>query len=125
MLQFHKGYFLLALVLFITEVLIALYVHDAIVRPYIGDVLVVMLIYCFVKSFLNVRVLACALWVLLFAYFIEFTQYLKLVNLLGLQHSKLASTVMGTSFAWADMLAYTLGTIIILVAERKKLVQPN
>jgi hypothetical protein len=122
-MQFNLKYFLLALALFIIEVLIALYVHDAIVRPYIGDVLVVMLIYCFVKAFFNVPVLSCALWVLVFAYVIELTQYFKLVKHLGLQHSTLASTVMGTSFAWTDMLAYTAGFIIILIAERKKLVQ--
>lgn len=120
-MQFNKGYFLFAVVLFIVEVLIAMFVHDAIVRPYIGDVLVVMLIYYFVKSFFNVPVLPCALWVLLFAIVIEISQYFKLVKLIGLQHSKLAQAVMGTSFAWTDMLAYTVGIILILIAERKKL----
>ena len=32
------------LLLLVTEVLIALYVHDSIIRPFIGDMLVVILI---------------------------------------------------------------------------------
>ena len=38
-------------ILLLTEVLIALYVHDAFVRPYIGDVLVVIVIYTFIRIF--------------------------------------------------------------------------
>jgi len=37
MLRFNKTYGLLALTLFITEVLIALYVHDGFIRPTVGD----------------------------------------------------------------------------------------
>jgi len=53
---FNTKYFLLAFALFFVEVYIALYVHDDIIRPYIGDVLVVILIetvakYSFKKSF--------------------------------------------------------------------------
>jgi len=115
---FNKKYFFLFLLLFLTEVLIALYVHDAIVRPYIGDVLVVILIYCFVRSFIKGPVLTIALCVLAFAFLIETMQYFKLVNLLGLQHSRLANVVIGNSFSWGDMLAYIAGIAIVLVTER-------
>lgn len=117
MLRFHKAYFALTVVLFITEVLIALYVHDAIIRPYIGDLLVVILIYCFVKSFIDTPPLKTAIAVLLFAYAVELSQYLNLVKHLGLQHSRLANVVMGNSFEWIDMLAYTIGAVIIVLAE--------
>ena len=53
MLTFNLKFFLLALLLFIVEVMIALFVHDNFVRPYVGDYLVVMLIYCAVRTFLN------------------------------------------------------------------------
>ena len=39
--------------LFIVETLIALFVRDAFIRPYMGDVLVVILIYCFVRIFIT------------------------------------------------------------------------
>ena len=45
-------YIISFLVIFCIEVLIALYVCDNFVRPYIGDVLVVVLVYSFVRIFL-------------------------------------------------------------------------
>ncbi len=118
MLTFRKNYFLLFILLFVVEVLIALYVHDNFVRPYIGDVLVVILLYCFAKSFIQLPVTPVAIGVLIFSFIIETLQYCNIVDRLGLGHSKLARTVMGTSFAWEDLLAYTAGFIVILVAER-------
>jgi hypothetical protein len=102
-------YGLLALLLFGIEILIALYLRDRIIRPYIGDLLVVILIYCFVKALVNTPVFPTALGVLLFAYAVEILQYLHVVELLGLGHSKLARVIIGSSFEWMNMLAYTLG----------------
>jgi hypothetical protein len=118
MLTFNKKYFIIALLLFFIEVLIALYVHDRIIRPYIGDVLVVILIYCFIKSFLKLPVLPVASAVLIFAFMVETLQYFKIVEVLGLQHIKLARIIIGTSFAWMDMLTYIAGIAIVLIAER-------
>jgi hypothetical protein len=117
-LTFNKYYGLLALCLFIIEVLIALYIHDAIVRPYVGDVLVVILLYCFVKTFVDAPVLPTAIAVLVFAYVIEWLQYLQIVNWLGLQNNAIARTVIGTTFQWGDILAYTLGTLVVLLVEK-------
>ena len=44
------GYALAALVLFAVEVVIALFVRDAFVRPYLGDVLAVMLVYAVLRA---------------------------------------------------------------------------
>lgn len=68
------SYLRATLFLFLIEVLIALYAHDRIIRPYIGDLLVVILIYCFVKSFLNTPVWPTAIGVLIFSYTIEVLQ---------------------------------------------------
>jgi hypothetical protein len=125
MLTFNKNYFGLAVLIFIIEVLIALFVRDNIVRPYLGDVLVVILIYSFIRSFLNVPVFPLAIGVLLFAFTLEVLQYLNIVEKLGLEKSKIARTVIGTSFQWIDLLAYMAGFVVILVVEkyllRKKL----
>ncbi len=118
-LTFSPRYFRATLFLLLIEVLIALYAHDRIIRPYIGDLIVVILIYCFVKSFLNTPVWPTAIGVLIFSYTIEVLQYFDLVHLLGLQDSEIARIVIGTSFAWADLLAYTVGIIILLFFERK------
>ena len=118
MFTFNKNYFALTLLVFLTELGIALYVDDTFIRPYFGDVLVVILIYCFVKSFLKLPVLKVALFVLLFAFTIEFLQYLNIVEKLGLQNSKLARTVIGTSFSWEDVVCYILGIAIVVAFEK-------
>lgn len=97
-LQFNKRYFFLAVFLFVVEILIARFVHDQIVRPYVGDFLVVVLIYCFIKAFLNVSVEKTALFTLIFSYTIEIFQYYQFVYRIGLGQSKLARIVIGTSF---------------------------
>ena len=117
-LQFNKLYFVLFLLLLAAEFFIGIYLHDAIIRPYGGDFLVVMLLYCFVKSFCRINVLPAAIGVLIFAYAIEVSQYFHLVNLLGWGNSKTARMIMGTSFAWTDIWAYTLGICCVLIIEK-------
>ncbi|HEY5408196.1 MAG TPA: DUF2809 domain-containing protein [Ginsengibacter sp.] len=118
-LRFNRKYFIIALAIFTIEVFIALFVHDKIIRPYIGDFLVVILIYCFVKSFLNTPVFPTALAVLLFSYAVEISQYFHLVNKLGLQNSKLARIIFGTYFEWTDLAVYTAGIIAVIFIEGK------
>ncbi|WP_421828179.1 DUF2809 domain-containing protein [Larkinella sp.] len=120
MLTFRPHYFIIAVLLFIIEVLIALFLHDEIIRPYVGDFVVVILIYCFLRAFLNIAVLPTALFVLLFSYTLEVLQYFNLVERLGLQKYKLARIVIGTSFEWIDLLAYTLGVLFIVYLEKTK-----
>ena len=117
-MRFNKTYFALAVLIFTIEVLIALFVHDLVIRPYVGDVLVVILIYCFVRSFLDLTVLPTAFAVLVFSFVIETLQYFEIVNHLGLQDSKIATTVIGNSFAWMDVLAYIIGIIIVICVEK-------
>ena len=120
MLRFQKIYFACTVILFFTEVLIAAYLNDPIIRPYVGDFLVVILIYCFVKSFLDLPPIPLAIAVLLFAFFIEILQYFNLVDLLGLGGSTIARIVLGSSFEWIDLIAYTAGVIAILFVERRR-----
>jgi hypothetical protein len=121
MYKFQSKYFFAAAVLFVVEVLIAMYFHDRFIRPYFGDFLVVILLYCFVKSFLDLPVKETAIGVLLFSYLIEICQYFNIVAVIGLQDSKIASTVIGTSFEWIDLLAYTLGVLTIIWFENHNL----
>jgi hypothetical protein len=119
-LRFSFPYFLLTVLLFVAEALIGLYTHDAIIRPYGGDFLVVILIYCFVKSFVNASIMATAIGVLLFAYAVEVSQYFRLVSVIGLGASPLAKALLGTSFSFIDLLCYTFGIITVLVVEQLK-----
>lgn len=116
---FYKKYFLYTVLLFITEVLIALYLHDRFVRPYVGDYLVVILIYCFVRSFVRMPVLPAAMAVLVFSYSIETLQYFNIVTILGLEDVKIARIVIGTGFSWWDLVAYTLGIATVVALEKR------
>lgn len=117
MIKFQLPYFILTLILLIIEICIAVFIHDNFIRPYIGDVLVVMLIYCFVKSFFLTPVIPTAIAVLFFSFLIETLQYFHIVNILGLEQSKLARTVIGTSFAWQDIIAYITGIVVVIAVE--------
>ena len=118
MFQFNRNYFIPTILLFLIETAIALYLHDNFIRPYFGDFLVVILLYCFVKSFVNVSVWVAAGLVLLFSFAIETAQYFNMVEKLGLQHYKVAKVVLGNSFAWMDLLAYILGILIVISIEK-------
>ncbi len=117
-MQFNQRYFLFAVLLFIIEVLIALYVKDSIIRPYGGDFLVVILLYYLVRTFWNGSAFQVALGVLFFAYTVEILQYFRIVDLLGLRGNRLAEIVIGTGFSWWDMVAYTLGVIVVYFIDK-------
>ena len=116
--KFRRKYLLIAILIFVIEILIAIYAHDRFIRPYFGDFLVVILIYCLIKSFVNRSVLSISIFVLLFSYTIEFLQYLNIVQVLGIQNNTLAKIIIGTSFAWSDIIAYTAGIILVILVEK-------
>ncbi len=116
--HFSKKYFLLAIIIFVTEVLIALFIDDKFVRPLVGDALVVVLIYCFLRIFLNVNHLKIAAGVLLFAFTIETLQYFDYVKILGLEHNRILSVAMGRTFEWLDFAAYFAGFLLIIFLEK-------
>lgn len=119
MITFNRNYFGLTILIFTIEVLIALFVHDAFIRPYFGDVLVVILMYCFIKSFVSLPVFSVALSVLAFAFLIEILQGCNIVTKIGLGKSKLANVVLGNSFSWMDFITYSAGFLIIIVTENR------
>jgi hypothetical protein len=121
MFTFNKKYLILTIILFVIEVLIAVFVRDAFVRPYVGDYLVVILIYCAVRTVLKASVWKVAVGVLLFSFLIETLQYFHIVNRLGLENNVVARTVIGIGFEWMDFVAYTLGILTVLAFENKNL----
>lgn len=116
-ITFNKYYFGFTVLIFFIEVLIALFVNDNFVRPYLGDVLVVILIYCFIKSFLKLPVMPVAVFVLIFSFIVEFLQFLNIIEKLHLEKSKIARTIIGTSFSWIDLLTYIIGISIVIFFE--------
>jgi hypothetical protein len=117
-LKFNKNYLFLTIILFSIEVLIALFVKDSLIRPFVGDVLVVCLIYCFLRIFLNFSVWKIALGVLVFACLIEISQYFDFVKLIGFENNRVISIMLGRTFEWSDFAAYFAGFLLILFFEK-------
>jgi hypothetical protein len=113
----NKTYLLPALVVLTTEFFIGLFVQDRFIRPFIGDLLVVILLYCAARIFVRWKVITTALVALLFAYSIEISQYFHLIYHLGWQNSLPARLVLGTSFSLTDMAMYSLGFMAIITIE--------
>lgn len=117
-MRFNLYYFYWFAFLLITEIYIGIFVKDDFIRPYMGDFLVVILIYAFVRAFFKYSMNLTAVGVLLFSFLVEILQRFNIVDVLGLGSSRLARTVIGTSFSWEDFIAYSLGIIMVLVSEK-------
>ncbi len=107
------AYGVAAAILLITEVLIALYVHDSFIRPYIGDVLVVIVIYTFIRIFIPERCRLLPLWVFLFAVGIEVLQFVHIVEMLGLKDNRFFSLLVGSVFDIKDIICYAAGCLLL------------
>ena len=102
------GYAIATVILLLIEVLIAIYVHDAFVRPYIGDVLVVVVIYTFIRIFVPERCKLLPLYVFIFAALVEALQMFHIVEALGWQKNRFLSILVGSVFDWKDILCYAI-----------------
>ena len=116
--RFHKRFFIATLVVFLVEVGIALFVHDNFIRPFVGDVIVVWLVYYFLRTFLNMKSIYLAWFTLVFACAVETAQYYKVIQLLGLQNHQWARVVIGTSFSWWDLLCYVVGFVFLFLLDK-------
>jgi len=113
-LQFSLKYLLLTVLIFLVEVLIATKLsHIFFVRAYLGDVIVVMLLYTFVKSFVKVNNEKLILGILIFSFLIEFAQYFNIAEKLGFRPGSLMYIVIGNSFSWIDNLCYAAGCLLL------------
>ena len=111
--RFHFGYFCLAILLLLVEIAIAKYMGGW-VRHYIGDVLVVILIYSGLMSIINFNKKTVILFTLIFAFAIEFSQYFKLADRLGFEQGSVAYIVLGNTFSVADLVCYAVGCLLIV-----------
>jgi len=114
-MRFNLNYFYLFLIMFLIELVIALFIHDSFIRPFVGDVLVVILLYYFIRTFFKLRTLKVAIGVLIFSFIIEMGQYYDLVTILNLQNILIARIVIGSTFDIFDLLAYALGAVLIII----------
>lgn len=103
-------------VLLAVEIYIGMYVHDSFVRPYLGDTLVVMLIYCVVRTVFPTKYYWLSGAIFLFATAVEITQIFPLCDVLHIEN-KFLRVLMGTSFAYEDIIAYFAGNALTAAVD--------
>ena len=106
-------YIIILILLIAVEVVIALTQHNNWLRSYGGDVIVVWAVYCLVQSVIGgKKPVITHIGVLIFAFLVEFLQYIHIVDIIGLGDIEFFRILIGTSFAVEDLLSYALGTAI-------------
>ncbi len=117
-------YGIIFVVILIAEIYIALFVRDRFIRPYVGDMLVTLLIGCFLRVFILDKLRLMPVYVFLFACLVEIGQYFDFVELLGFADNKFLSIILGRSFAIADIICYAIGCLAFAaldyVVKKKK-----
>ena len=104
--------------LLLVEICIGLFVHDDFIRPYVGDVLVTVLLCCLCRVVIPKGMPLLPVYVFLFAVFVELTQYFDLVGLLGWEDNTLMATIMGRSFSLWDIVCYGAGCLAFWLGEK-------
>ena len=106
------------LILLIAIVAIALFVPGGFIRNHFGDILIVIFIHCFIKSFIRNRLKFLPLYIFIFATLVEIGQYFGLVYMLGLGDSQLARIIIGATFDVWDIVMYFIGCTLVFEFER-------
>ena len=107
------------MLLFIVEIVIAQ--TSGFIRHTFGDFIVVILLYYLVKSFIRISSKKLGILVLAFSFIIEILQYINFIKILGLESSRVANLILGNTFSFSDLIAYTLGIITVLIIEKKSI----
>ncbi|KUJ51701.1 DUF2809 domain-containing protein [Chryseobacterium sp. JAH] len=122
--KFTLKYLLITILIFLVEVLIATVLKDQFfIRAYLGDVIVVMLLYTLVKSFFIVDDTKLIIGIFAFSCLVEFAQCLNIAEKLGFQRGSLMYIIIGNSFSWIDILCYGAGCLMLYIIFKIKSAQ--
>lgn len=98
------------------EIIIGRFAHGFI-RAYIGDVLVIPLIYCFARIFYVRPAVWLPAGVGGLGIFAEILQYFDTCGVLGIPKGSLLGILLGSSADFADIVCYAVGVLLIYAAE--------
>ena len=121
-MKINIKYLIVFILLLLIETFIALYVRDAFVRPYLGDSIAVAFVYTFIMIFikksqhLKPKIIVASIS-LSISFFVEALQATSFLEITGLDSIKWARIILGASFSWEDILAYTGGFIAVVIIE--------
>ncbi len=118
-MRFQRHFFIIGLILLVIEVMIAVFLETGFIRHTVGDVLVVIMLYCFMRSFFKLKAFYTALIVLAIAFCIEFLQLWNFLDYLSLRDNTLAVVILGSTFEITDLFAYCFGVLIAFSIDLK------
>lgn len=118
MLHWKWKYVGMAAFVFCVELCIAFFIKDTIIRPFIGDVLVVVLLYLGCRAIFKISAEKIAIGVVVFAFGVEVLQFFNVVEVMGWQDNQFARVVIGNTFDWWDLLAYGLGGLFAYKVDK-------
>ncbi len=104
-------------VLLLIEIGIARFVRDTFLRPYGGDVLVVILLYCLIRSFFPRRFPLLPVGLFVFATMVEVLQYFQFLERVGLGDYRFITVIGGTTFSVMDLVCYGVGCLLCGIVE--------
>lgn len=107
----------LFIMLLVIEILIALFVHDEFIRPYVGDIIVVFVLYTAIRFIIPEKYRLIPLYVFLFATGVEVLQYFNIVAVLGLENNRILSVLVGSVFDIKDIVCYGIGCGLLALYE--------
>ena len=116
-MRWRRGYALATVALLLIEVAIALWLDDALVRPYGGDSLAVILVYCGVRAVTRWRWPVAVSVALAVAVCVELGQLVGVLHMLGLERVAVARVVLGSGYDPRDFVAYAAGGAVVAVVE--------
>ncbi len=111
-----KKYITIFILLLVTEIAIAYFQFHSFIRGFIGDVLVIPLLYSLAQSIKRFNPIKVTAAVVLFAFAVEIAQYFSIAEILNIQN-RFVKIIIGSHFDPWDLLAYTLGILPIIFIE--------
>ena len=112
----RAAYLAAFLALLAVECVIALWVRDRFVRPYLGDVLVTWTVYAFIRVCLPDQYPFLPAAIFLFCLGAVLLQLFPLLAWLGLE-SPFWRILLGATFDWADVACYFAGCLLLGIWE--------
>ena len=110
-------YFIALLVLLAVEVVIALFVHDRFIRPYVGDIIVVAVVYCCFRILIPRGAPLMPLYATAFAVLVEILQLFNIADLMGLGADSALRIIIGSTYDFIDIVCYCIGGVLITGTE--------
>lgn len=110
-------YLIVALIIFFIELLVIK--TEGFIRYTVGDFLVVIMIYCLLRSIKKISARAAAISVFILSFVIEFVQLTQISKSELFKEYEFLQLVLGTSFSIEDLIAYSLGIALAYFIDKR------